>query len=69
MLDLQPSLPRRIVCLTEETTETLYLLGVEELIVAYPVLRCARKKRARLNRKLALIWMPTLNRFLLSSLI
>ncbi len=33
MLDLQPSLPRRIVCLTEETTETLYLLGVEELIV------------------------------------
>ena len=26
-------LPRRIVCLTEETTETLYLLGQEERIV------------------------------------
>ncbi|HSI03887.1 MAG TPA: ABC transporter substrate-binding protein, partial [Myxococcota bacterium] len=25
--------PRRIVCLTEETTETLYLLGEEERIV------------------------------------
>jgi iron complex transport system substrate-binding protein len=33
MLDLHPSLPRRIVCLTEETTETLYLLGADELIV------------------------------------
>src|SRR5579862_4773207 len=29
--DLFP--PRRIVCLTEETTETLYLLGRQELIV------------------------------------
>ncbi len=29
----QPSLPKRIVCLTEETTETLYLLGVDDLIV------------------------------------
>ncbi|MFY7997670.1 MAG: cobalamin-binding protein [Candidatus Kapaibacteriota bacterium] len=28
-----PSLPHRIVCLTEETTETLYLLGVDDLIV------------------------------------
>jgi iron complex transport system substrate-binding protein len=28
-----PSLPRRIVCLTEETTETLYALGANELIV------------------------------------
>ena len=25
--------PRRIVCLTEETTETLYLLGEEDRIV------------------------------------
>ncbi len=30
---MRPSLPRRIVCLTEETTETLYALGAEELIV------------------------------------
>ncbi|MCS6807247.1 MAG: cobalamin-binding protein [Bacteroidota bacterium] len=29
----QPSLPKRIVCLTEETTETLYLLGAEDMIV------------------------------------
>ncbi|MCS7303095.1 MAG: cobalamin-binding protein [Bacteroidota bacterium] len=30
---LRPSLPRRIVCLTEETTETLYALGADDLIV------------------------------------
>jgi iron complex transport system substrate-binding protein len=29
----QPSLPHRIICLTEETTETLYLLGAEDFIV------------------------------------
>lgn len=33
MFALHPSLPQRIVCLTEETTETLYLLGADELIV------------------------------------
>jgi iron complex transport system substrate-binding protein len=32
-ISLHASLPRRIVCLTEETTETLYALGVDELIV------------------------------------
>jgi iron complex transport system substrate-binding protein len=32
-LHLKPSLPRRIVCLTEETTETLYALGADDLIV------------------------------------
>jgi iron complex transport system substrate-binding protein len=30
---LKPSLPKRIVCLTEETTETLYALGADDLIV------------------------------------
>lgn len=30
---LRYSLPRRIVCLTEETTETLYALGAEDYIV------------------------------------
>lgn len=29
----RPSVPRRIVCITEETTETLYLLGAGDLIV------------------------------------
>lgn len=33
MSDLKPSLPRRIICLTEETTETLYALGAADLIV------------------------------------
>jgi iron complex transport system substrate-binding protein len=32
-ISLHASLPRRIVCLTEETTETLYALGADELIV------------------------------------
>ena len=31
--ELGPLLPRRIVCLTEETTETLYRLGEQERIV------------------------------------
>ena len=30
---MMPDLPRRIVCLTEETTETLYLLGEEDRVV------------------------------------
>ncbi len=33
MSDLQPHYPKRIVCLTEETTETLYLLGEQDRIV------------------------------------
>lgn len=33
LLDAAPKYPRRIVCLTEETTETLYRLGLQELIV------------------------------------
>jgi iron complex transport system substrate-binding protein len=33
MLDFNPSLPKRIVCLTEETTETLYKLGADDRIV------------------------------------
>lgn len=33
MPTLNPKLPQRIVCLTEETTETLYALGADELIV------------------------------------
>ena len=32
MIDYIPSLPEKIVCLTEETTETLYLLGEEDRI-------------------------------------
>ncbi len=33
MMDRLTSYPRRIICLTEETTETLYLLGEQERIV------------------------------------
>src|SRR5258707_10008211 len=33
MIDDPASYPRRIICLTEETTETLYLLGEQERIV------------------------------------
>lgn len=33
LLDAAPKYPRRIVCLTEETTETLYRLGLQDLIV------------------------------------
>jgi ABC-type hemin transport system substrate-binding protein len=37
--------PRRIVCLTEETVETLYLLGEEARIVGV-----SRHRRVRLTR-------------------
>jgi iron complex transport system substrate-binding protein len=33
MIDHLTSYPRRVICLTEETTETLYLLGEQERIV------------------------------------
>jgi ABC-type hemin transport system substrate-binding protein len=33
--------PERIVCLTEETVETLYLLGEEDRIVAISITRTA----------------------------
>src|SRR5688500_7382167 len=33
LLDAAPRHPRRIVCLTEETTETLYRLGAGDLVV------------------------------------
>lgn len=40
------NLPKRIVCLTEETTETLYSIGAEELIVGITQF-VKRPKRAR----------------------
>jgi iron complex transport system substrate-binding protein len=44
--------PQRIVCLTEETTETLYLLGEEERIVGISGYTC-RPKQARLKPKVS----------------
>ena len=41
--------PRRIVCLTEETTETLYLLGEQDRIVGISGFTC-RPKEARLTK-------------------
>ena len=39
--------PQRIVCLTEETTEWLYLLGQEARIVGIRATPCARRGRGR----------------------
>jgi len=44
--------PQRIVCLTEETTETLYLLGEERRIVGVSGFTC-RPKQARLKPKVS----------------
>ena len=44
--------PRRIVCLTEETTETLYLLGESERIVGISGFTC-RPKEAREKPKVS----------------
>jgi iron complex transport system substrate-binding protein len=52
MIDQLTSYPRRIICLTEETTETLYLLGEQERIVGvsgYTV----RPPEARLKPKVS----------------
>jgi len=49
--------PRRIICLTEETTETLYLLGEQERIVGvsgYTV----RPPEARLKPKVSHSSLP-----------
>ena len=45
--------PERIVCLTEETVETLYLLGEDRRIVGisgYVVRRCGAARCTRSNR-------------------
>ena len=44
--------PRRIVCLTEETTETLYLLGEQDRIAGVSGFTC-RPKEARLKPKVS----------------
>jgi iron complex transport system substrate-binding protein len=44
--------PRRIVCLTEETTETLYLLGEQDRIVGVSGFTC-RPKEARQKPKVS----------------
>lgn len=44
--------PRRIVCLTEETTETLYLLGQQDRIVGVSGFTC-RPAEARLKPKVS----------------
>jgi iron complex transport system substrate-binding protein len=44
--------PQRIVCLTEETTETLYLLGEDRRIVGISGFTC-RPKEARLKPKVS----------------
>lgn len=52
MLDQLITYPRRIICLTEETTETLYLLGEQDRIVGvsgYTV----RPREARLKPKVS----------------
>jgi iron complex transport system substrate-binding protein len=42
--------PERIVCLTEETVETLYLLGEQDRIVGISGYRVARPRHAAISR-------------------
>lgn len=42
-----PRGPQRIVCLTEETTETLYRLGEQDRIVGISGFTVRRRRRAR----------------------
>jgi len=52
MTDHLTSYPRRIICLTEETTETLYLLGEQERIVGVSGYK-VRPPEARLKPKVS----------------
>jgi iron complex transport system substrate-binding protein len=52
MISYRGNGPQRIVCLTEETTETLYLLGEEERIVGISGYTC-RPKQAREKPKVS----------------
>ena len=52
MISYRGNGPQRIVCLTEETTETLYLLGEEERIVGISGFTC-RPKQAREKPKVS----------------
>src|SRR5258706_13884343 len=63
MTDHFTSYPRRIICLTEETTETLYLLGEQERIVGvsgYTV----RPTEARLKPKVSAFINAKFNKIL-----
>ena len=42
--------PSRIVCLTEETVETLYLLGEQDRILGISGLSCALRRLAARSR-------------------
>ena len=52
MISYRSNGPQRIVCLTEETTETLYLLGEQERIVGISGYTC-RPKEARQKPKVS----------------
>jgi iron complex transport system substrate-binding protein len=52
MISYRGNGPQRIVCLTEETTETLYLLGEEDRIVGISGFTC-RPKQAREKPKVS----------------
>jgi iron complex transport system substrate-binding protein len=52
LLDAAPPYPRRIVCLTEETTETLYRIGAGDLVVGvsgYTVRPKEARKKPRIS--------------------
>jgi iron complex transport system substrate-binding protein len=55
--------PRRIICLTEETTETLYLLGESERIVGISGFTC-RPKEAREKPKVSAFTSAKLDKIL-----
>ena len=50
--------PERIVCLTEETVETLYLLGEDRRLSAFRAMRCAHRRCGARNRASRLLFRP-----------
>src|SRR3954447_3678050 len=52
MISYRENGPQRIICLTEETTETLYLLGEQDRIVGVSGYTC-RPKEARTKPKVS----------------
>jgi hypothetical protein len=61
--------PQRIVCLTEETVETLYLLGEEHRIVGISGYVVPRRGRGAKSHASPPLRLPTCRKFSRSSLI
>ena len=60
MMKINEAYPKRIVCLTEECTETLYLLNEEKRIIGISNYAVRPKEQEKRRKLFVLLLMPTL---------